>query len=1389
MSGRRTIGNTFVVNTIEDANSVVVQYAPNATPSSSQIHATFQTNDKYMRMRYTNETFSGNVDPNHPWVLIVGESGGETDYTFGISAQKTTASTTTAPSDISSWSGAPIATTTQKPYLWSKVQKKDGSGNNVGNPSYIRLTGEDGANGDDAVTVSLDNQHEDFIYAGATNRTGSVTCQCRLYNGTTEVTDRSLMTWRIRDSDSGTWGASTSTNANASISNASGSVGLLTITGLVASSVKIQVRCTYNSKYYFGAFTANKTSIDKYDLLLEPTAIPYNAASYETQVIKVKVSQTDLSGTTADITNNISTSTSTPSTGTLRLYALYKESASGSEVYHQMTTKDTSGNYPFFKMSLTTTLAGANNNVVIELRKYKSTSTSDYDTVDYQTIPINKAVNGTSPIFADLSNEMSGVACNENSQTTSEQTVVSEVTMWKGNTKQTITGVTCKVNGTTLGTSYGSSTSSPTYYYKVAISGTNSTTATVTIYVRQGTTITSKTDVAIIPAATIDGTSTTYNLVLTINGVRGGQGNDAVMYSLNPSTSSIVKKKDGTYDPTGTSKITCAVMKTVGDSTSTAPTGEYTLKYLKDDDSQPSDYPTNGIQVNTITSKLTFLLYDKATTPNLIDRETIPVVTDGEDSTSYIIRSSIDSIVIPSDQTSTSMSGVSVSFYKKLGTSGTEASYKGYYAVYRRTGTSYTLLTMSGSSNHGNLASITITATIQQWDAIVVFLFASSYYDNAPATQAYLAKKEIVIRKNGDTGEQGGSGENAHEVQPNILKGTVFDKGFQFVRNNWDGGSSWDYITVNGDSGNTVEGRKCVIISAVDAANASLYQNVRASVTGATWYTLSFWCKSTTGSYSYWSTYLYSTSSNCIDKTAGFIVDGTAVSIGSSNNDGHYDWAVSGTWTYHTITFKTVSSLPTPFNVMFRAQAEGRVFLCMPKLELGKVATSYIPHEQDNNGKVGRFYYYAQEWTDSQYVSYVVSEAQAPFFKYGNNYYVFNPDENGTYSMSAMNAPYTTVNGTVVYNKWWSIMTNDFKYIITEAIFGRFAHFGSFVINDDWMISTNGTVNGTAYTDSDSFACLMVGQSSDNRVYAKPYTMFNPDYPTGSSAAIVNSYWGSSGKSIASNVTDVNLVTNVSLKAGVTYWLKGTGFVTNTNNRLEFQVYNASYGYATPAIIYSTSSGSWNTDYFQVPYDGTYIIRAHHNTGSAATVERVQVYEYHFVPNFAVDGKTGKTYQRDAYIKGEIHATSGTFVGITANNIEVTNSYFSGEVYANSGTFNGTVKAKMFYSPTKYIADNYTINPANDPYHTFLTGKEGMTITLPSPVTYDGVEFQILPQQLTQYPNDVVKVYYANGIWYTASSGLFTMVYTVALTYNKLCTFKAIQNKWYVISGSVSAYT
>lgn len=137
---------------------------------------------------------------------------------------------------------------------------------------------------------------------------------------------------------------------------------------------------------------------------------------------------------------------------------------------------------------------------------------------------------------------------------------------------------------------------------------------------------------------------------------------------------------------------------------------------------------------------------------------------------------------------------------------------------------------------------------------------------------------------------------------------------------------------------------------------------------------------------------------------------------------------------------------------------------------------SYTKGVQGERGRTGRFYYYAGEFDDANEAdTFVINDAQAPFFKHiesgQTRYHVFNPDENPDHdlTMNEMWAISSDWN-----NRPWEAMTNDFKYLITEAIFGNFAHFGSAIISGDWMISQHGTINGIASTD---------------------YTRFDSDYP------------------------------------------------------------------------------------------------------------------------------------------------------------------------------------------------------------------------------------------------------------------------------------------------------
>lgn len=134
---------TYVRLTGEDGKTVKAQYS---VDGKTNWHSPFATGDIWMR---TSE------DGGKTWgaaVRIVGEKGDGgawTDYRFNISSALTTSSPLTAPTPLgrSSWADAPMATTDVYPYLWMMVQKYSGTTTKDGQPTYMRLTGEQGQPG------------------------------------------------------------------------------------------------------------------------------------------------------------------------------------------------------------------------------------------------------------------------------------------------------------------------------------------------------------------------------------------------------------------------------------------------------------------------------------------------------------------------------------------------------------------------------------------------------------------------------------------------------------------------------------------------------------------------------------------------------------------------------------------------------------------------------------------------------------------------------------------------------------------------------------------------------------------------------------------------------------------------------------------------------------------------------------------------------------------------------------------------------------------------------------------------------------------------------------------------------------------------------------------
>lgn len=122
----------------------------------------------------------------------------------------------------------------------------------------------------------------------------------------------------------------------------------------------------------------------------------------------------------------------------------------------------------------------------------------------------------------------------------------------------------------------------------------------------------------------------------------------------------------------------------------------------------------------------------------------------------------------------------------------------------------------------------------------------------------------------------------------------------------------------------------------------------------STWYTLSFWAKGVNVA-----TYIYPT---VFDNTSICYIDGVMQAAYALSADAYINWSLNGTWKRHTFTFKTKSTIGNEdqkllFRLYPKASAStlNDVYLCMPKLEVGMQATSYISNEDSTHyGQIRR---------------------------------------------------------------------------------------------------------------------------------------------------------------------------------------------------------------------------------------------------------------------------------------------------------------------------------------------------------------------------------------------------------------------------------------------------
>ncbi len=212
---------------------------------------------------------------------------------------------------------------------------------------------------------------------------------------------------------------------------------------------------------------------------------------------------------------------------------------------------------------------------------------------------------GESTIVADFDNEMESIALTYEGKTVSQSVLKTTVGMWYGTKKLQLKSISC-VTPAGVTESY------------------NVNTGVIAFTVASGISMPARSEVRITVTATVQDTDISRELVFTITGVRAGSpGSDAVLYRLVPSVSSVSKRKDGTYS---VASVSCTRTKSVGGSTSITTDG--VLKYSKDGGSEVEIQNGTSISPKNFTTQLQFVFYVGG---QVVDRETIPMVVDGND--------------------------------------------------------------------------------------------------------------------------------------------------------------------------------------------------------------------------------------------------------------------------------------------------------------------------------------------------------------------------------------------------------------------------------------------------------------------------------------------------------------------------------------------------------------------------------------------------------------------------------------------------------------------------------------------------------------------------------------------------------------------------------------
>lgn len=814
--------------------------------------------------------------------------------------------------------------------------------------------------------------------------------------------------------------------------------------------------------------------------------------------------------------------------------------------------------------------------------KKATTGASAGSSVNYNVSYI--ATDGTSPYFADIDNEMDSIPCTNGGVTTAAYDKYINVSLWHGATQEAITTLTTSAAPTNV-------TITP-----------DATNKRIRVKVSSGVQIAERSDIAITVASANSGDKTLHFI---LNGVcAGANGQTPTLFSIEPSVDSIKCDKSGALTPP--SPLTVKVKKITGSTVADATASDGTLRYLVDGDITSSSDGTSMTIGGTVayanTNKYITLAFFVGTA--MRDKERIPIVydgTDGEDGRAV----------------------TSVTEYYKATNSNTPMP-----APTEDT----------GWDTDPNLSGLT-----DKWDANHIYLWNYEKVTYSKGTTVERTTPSIIAiwTKNGDNGKGIDSITNKYCITDSANPPSKSDPSIQWyddpVAPTEQQPYLWNYEIISwvNPTGTTETDVQLIGHYGADGNDAV--------VAFATPDKISVSCDASGNPLNSFTTFV-----NFGLKVGETTVTPTDITL---PNGKVYDWVYTGVLVNETslgsidravTIFPSAQDTNIAAGITFTVERkEGGVTKYSAKVTVALICSRQGPQGTGEPGHTGRWYYYAGEYSKNP-GDYAMQETQAPYVNYGAEngrpvFWMLDFKGNEPSSMPVSAYDHPTDN-----SECWTRMASEQAYYIAEAIFGSYAHLGSFIINGDWMISQ----------------------------YGKQY---NP-----------------------------------------------TGGYTENSAYTDFNRYHP---------------GDWD--------GGT-----------------------NFVPNFAVDGKTGKVYMQKAYVQGEVHATSGEFTG--------------------------TLRAQMMFSNVLFVQSTpYTINLASAPANIFYTAEQDYTINLPSAGLYDGLILRFIALCQPAAGHFAIKLHSKNEIYLRTKGGTgsFSTVHVQDIYTNNYvaCSLISIGAQWHPLEGEFSS--